>query len=500
VEVALRVLFERPTVAAVAAEVEQLQQAEVGVMAPALVRAERGSGGLPLSFAQQRLWFMEQLEPGNAAYNSPRVVRLTGVLDYAALAAALTEIVRRHEVLRTSFPMVEGEPVQSIAAPAPLPVPRVDLAALTALERAVAARQLATSEAGRPFNLASGPVVRALLIRLQPQEHVLVVVLHHIVSDGWSVGVLLKEFNLLYQAYRQELPSPLPELPLQYADYALWQRDWLHGEVLESELHYWRSQLHGLQRLDLPTDKARSGKNTGRGEVVRFEIDQELTDRLRQLCRREGVTLFMLLVAGLQLVLSRYAGQTDVAIGTAIANRNRVEIEPLVGFFVNQLVLRTRLDRWLTVREFLAQVRETVLGAYAHQELPFERLVEEITTERDPSRYPIFDHGIVFQTLTDDKTWQVGDTELSSMSLDFATTKLDLDILVFERDSITGFAYYNADLFSSATIEHLVQGLQSALDQFTRNVDAELNSISTAQNSSEFYATQLATSFELLAV
>jgi non-ribosomal peptide synthetase component F len=289
-------------------------------------------------------------------------------------------------------------------------------------------------------------------------------------------------------------------LPLQYADYAVWQRRWLQGDVLERELHYWRSQLHGLQRLELPTDKARSGKNTGRGEVVCFEIEQELAERLRQLCQREGVTLFMLLVAGLQLVLSRYAGQTDVAIGTAIANRNRVEIEPLVGFFVNQLVLRTQLDRWLTVREFLAQVRETVLGAYAHQDLPFERLVEEITTERDPSRSPLFDHAIVLQALTEDQQWQVGDTELSSMSLDLAVAKLDLDILMFERDSITGFAYYNADLFSSPTIDHLMQGLRSTLDQFTRNVDAELNSISTAHNSSEFYAAQLATSFELLAV
>jgi hypothetical protein len=443
---------------------------------------------------------MEQLEPGNAAYNSPRVVRLTGALDYAALRAALTEIVRRHEVLRTSFPIVAGGPVQSIAAPAPLPVPLVDLAALADTERAVAARKLATSEAGRPFDLGTGPVVRALLLRLHRQEHVLVVVLHHIVSDGWSAGVLLKEFNLLYQAYRQGLPSPLAELPLQYADYAVWQRRWLQGDVLERELHYWRSQLHGLQRLELPTDKARSGKNTGRGEVVCFEIEQELAERLRQLCQREGVTLFMLLVAGLQLVLSRYAGQTDVAIGTAIANRNRVEIEPLVGFFVNQLVLRTQLDRWLTVREFLAQVRETVLGAYAHQDLPFERLVEEITTERDPSRSPLFDHAIVLQALTEDQQWQVGDTELSSMSLDLAVAKLDLDILMFERDSITGFAYYNADLFSSPTIDHLMQGLRSTLDQFTRNVDAELNSISTAHNSSEFYAAQLATSFELLAV
>ncbi|MDQ1611164.1 MAG: hypothetical protein QOG00_1095, partial [Pyrinomonadaceae bacterium] len=515
VEVPLRVLFETPTVEALAAEVERLREVESGagngsVSAPPLVRRERGESGEldgqgghpPLSFAQQRLWFIDQLEPGNPAYNSPRVVRLEGQLDYAALVAALTEIVRRHEVLRTSFPSVDGAPVQLVHAPQELSVPVVDVEHL-AEGKEQAAREVVEREAARSFDLSAGPVVRALLVRLNEREHVLVVVLHHIVSDGWSAGVLVREFGLLYEAFRQGQPSPLAELPVQYADYAVWQRAWLQGEVLERQLAYWREQLRDLEVLELPTDYARQTTGTSRGAVVRFELNSEVTAQLREVSRREGVTLFMLLTAAFQLLLSRYSGQRDVAVGTAIANRNRLETEPLVGFFINQLVLRARVDECRTTRDLLAQVRETVLGAYAHQDLPFERLVEEVAPDRELSRSPLFQHAIELQSLRgeSDEPWQLAGTKLSSVTLEGATTKLDLDVVLYERDSISGYAYYDANLFSEATIDFLVRGFESILNEFVRDVDAELSGISPVSGGGlESHAAQLATSLELLEV
>jgi non-ribosomal peptide synthetase component F len=481
--------------------------------APPLVRAER-NGRLPLSFAQQRLWFIDQLEPGNPAYNSPRVVRLEGELDYAALVAALSEIVRRHEVLRTSFPTVEGEPIQLVHEAHALHVPVVDVEHLAgsgaqattrdASVRERAARAVVEREAARSFDLSAGPVVRALLVRLNEREHVLVVVLHHIVSDGWSAGVLVREFGLLYEAFRQGRPSPLAELPVQYADYAVWQRDWLQGEVLERQLAYWREQLRDLEALELPTDYARQATGgTSRGAVVRFELNSEVTAQLREVSRKEGVTLFMLLTAAFQLLLSRYSGQRDVAVGTAIANRNRLETEPLVGFFINQLVLRARLDECRTTRDLLAQVRETVLGAYAHQDLPFERIVEEVAPDRELSRSPLFQHAIELQSLRgeSDEPWQLAETKLSSVTLEGATTKLDLDVVLYERDSISGYAYYDANLFSEATIDFLVRGFESILNEFVRDVDAELSGISPVSGGGlESHAAQLATSLELLEV
>ncbi|MDQ1592562.1 MAG: hypothetical protein QOG71_3189, partial [Pyrinomonadaceae bacterium] len=528
VEVPLRVLFETPTVEALAAEVERLREVERGraagdnLSAPPLVRHKRSESGAldgqgghpPLSFAQQRLWFIDQLEPGNPAYNSPRVVRLEGELDHTALVAALTEIVRRHEVLRTSFPTVDGAPVQLVHAAQALNVPVVDVEHLagggdaqgTARDTSVrerAARAVVEREAARPFDLSAGPVVRALLVRLSQEEHVLVVVLHHIVSDGWSAGVLVREFGLLYEAFRLGRPSPLAELPVQYADYAVWQREWLQGDVLEAQLQYWREQLRDLEVLELPTDYARQTSGTSRGAVVRFELNTEVTAQLRDVSRREGVTLFMLLTAAFQLLLSRYSGQRDVAVGTAIANRNRLETEPLVGFFINQLVLRARVDECRTTRDLLAQVRETVLGAYAHQDLPFERIVEEVAPDRELSRSPLFQHAIELQSLRgeSDEPWQLAGTKLSSVTLEGATTKLDLDVVLYERDSISGYAYYDANLFSEATIDFLVRGFESILNEFVRDVDAELSGISPVSGGGlGSHAAQLATSLELLEV
>ncbi|HEV2800034.1 MAG TPA: amino acid adenylation domain-containing protein, partial [Pyrinomonadaceae bacterium] len=309
VEVALRVLFETPTAEALAAEVERLRNAgsSAGVVrsAPPLVRADR-SKPLPLSFAQQRLWFIDQLEPGNPAYNVPFAVRLTGALDVAALSASLDEIVRRHETLRTTFSTVDGQPVQLIHEARPVPLPFTDMSHLPATEREEAACELSEAEAGRAFDLAADSLLRARLVRLSEAEHVLVVVMHHIISDGWSTGVLMREFSQLYAAYQAGQPSPLAELPIQYADYAVWQRESLQGEVLESQLAYWREQLAGMDRLELPSDLARVDAWERGGSVVRFELSAELTESLRELSRREGVTLFMVLMAAWQLLLSRY--------------------------------------------------------------------------------------------------------------------------------------------------------------------------------------------------
>ncbi|MDQ1558183.1 MAG: hypothetical protein QOD32_1243, partial [Pyrinomonadaceae bacterium] len=287
-------------------------------------------------------------------------------------------------------------------------------------------------------------------------------------------------------------------------DYAMWQREWLQGEVLERQLAYWREQLRDLEVLELPTDYVRqTAGGTSRGAVVRFELGAEVTAQLREVSRREGVTLFMLLTAAFQLLLSRYSGQRDVAVGTAIANRNRLETEPLVGFFINQLVLRARVDECRTTRDLLAQVRETVLGAYAHQDLPFERIVEEVAPDRELSRSPLFQHAIELQSLRgeSDEPWQLAGTKLSSVTLEGATTKLDLDVVLYERDSISGYAYYDANLFSEATIDFLVRGFESILNEFVRDVDAELSGISPVSGGGvESHAAQLATSLELLEV
>ncbi|MDX6269055.1 MAG: hypothetical protein QOD28_278, partial [Acidobacteriota bacterium] len=476
VEVPLRVMFETPTPEALAAEVERLTKKRDGAatLAPELVRAERG-GRLPLSFAQQRLWFIDQLEPGNPAYNVPFAVRLRGNLNVAALTDSLNEIVRRHEVLRTTFPTVDGAPVQLIHEAQPVPVLVEHLEHLSLAEREQAARELAATEAGKPFDLAAGSLLRALLVRLSEQEHVLVVVLHHIVSDGWSTGVLVREFSELYAAYTRGESSPLAELPIQYADYAVWQRAWLQGDVLESQLTYWREQLKDLERLELPTDGTHATAGT-QGAVVRFEVGAELTEGLRELSRREGVTLFIVLTGALQLLLSKYTGQTDVAVGTAVANRGRVEVEPLVGFFVNTLVLRTDLSGMPSFAELLGRVRETVLGAYAHQELPFEKLVDEVAPRRDLSRSPLFQVMLVMQNLAAAEM-RLDGLAIETLDVSHGGAKFDLMLTLDEGEgSIVADLEFRTELFSRAAVErlrdHFLRVLETCAADARRNLNA----------------------------
>ncbi|MEE8586626.1 MAG: amino acid adenylation domain-containing protein, partial [Acidobacteriota bacterium] len=397
IELPLRTLFQAPTLSELAQRVEEQQQTGSRASAPPLVRVPR-DGGLPLSFAQQRLWFLDQMEPDSPAYNIPVALRLTGHLDCSALQAAFQEIVRRHESLRSCFPAQQGEAVQSILPPPEWTLPRIDLGALGEGRRRLELRRLASEQARRPFELAHGPLLRSHLVRMRSEEHALLATLHHIVSDGWSMGVMLREMSALYGAFLQGRPSPLEELPIQYSDFAVWQRNWLAGPVLQQQLDYWKEALAGAAPLELPCDRVRPSKLPTRGGGVRFEWPHELGQALQQLSRSNDSTLFMTLLAGFQALLGRYSGQSDISLGTPIANRTRSETEALIGFFVNTLVLRGNLSGDPSFEELLVRTREAALGAYAHQDLPFERLVEALEPARTLNRTPLFQVMFSFQS------------------------------------------------------------------------------------------------------
>jgi amino acid adenylation domain-containing protein len=397
VELALRSLFETPTIAALAGELETGLRERAGAAVPPLLPVARDAD-LPLSFAQQRLWFLHQLEPESPVYNVPAPVRLGGALVGAALEAVFGEVIRRHEVLRTSFATRGGRAVQIVAPAGRWTLPRVDLAGLTPDDAEREARRLARGDARRPFDMANASPLRLRLLRLGEEDHLLLLNLHHIASDGWSVGVLLREVKELYAAFVAGRPSPLPELVVQYADFARWQRDWLQGEVLERQLDYWRESLAGeLPHLSLPFQRpAPSDERGRRGSSQGRLLSPELGARVRELSRESGATQFMTLLAVFKLLLFRYSGTADVVVGTPIANRNRAEIEPLIGFFVNTLALRTRFAAEWTFRELLKGVREVAMGAYVHQDLPFEKIVEELHPDRDLRRNPLFQAAFAF--------------------------------------------------------------------------------------------------------
>ena len=399
-ELPLRVLFEAQTVAGLAERIDQEKQAANFASVPPLRRAPREKP-LPLSYAQQRLWFLDQLEPNSAAYNIPVALRLRGELRPESLDSALSEIVRRHEVLRTRFEIIDGEARQVIAPAGDVSIARLiekrDLSTLPPDDREAEVQRQVHDEAAVPFDLARGPLLRVRLFHLSSTEHVLLVTMHHIVSDGWSMGILVREFVALYQAHEARKTSSLLEMPFQYADYAVWQREWLQGEVLDEQLLYWKKQLADVPALELPADYPRTIAESEHGARMSLILPQELSRRLKELGQREGATLFMTMLASFHLLLSRYTGQNDVAVGTPIAGRRWAETEDLIGFFVNTLVLRTAVSGSESFRELLAQVREKTLEAYAHQDVPFEKLVEELHPERDLTRTPLFQVMFVLQ-------------------------------------------------------------------------------------------------------
>ncbi|MGB9182076.1 MAG: amino acid adenylation domain-containing protein [Pyrinomonadaceae bacterium] len=473
-------LFERATVREFGEEVERVLGSGGGGRAGwgSVERAEEGLRR-ELSYGQQRLWFMDQMEPGNAFYNIPSVMRLKGQLNLDALERSLNEVVRRHESLRTSFALVDEKPVQIIAPVQHVTLPLINLESLTETEREAEAQRLASDEAQSGFNLARGPLWRASILRLDETEHVLLLTIHHIISDGWSMGVLVKEMAALYQTFCEGHVSLLPEPAIQYADYAAWQRERLSGETLEQQLSYWRKRLSGeVAVLELPTDRARPAVPSRRGRRQPFSIEPELTVSLKALSQREGVTLFMTLLAAFQTLLARYTGQEDVAVGTPIANRTRSEVENLIGFFVNTLVLRTDLSGDPDFRELLHRVREVTLGAYAHQDVPFEKLVEELQPERDLRRSPLFQVMLILQN-TPVETFELPGLSLHPIDVYSGTAKFDLVLNMHETEQgLMGAIEYSTDLFDGATIERILDQFHILLQNIVANPEQKLSQLS----------------------
>nr|WP_280950027.1 non-ribosomal peptide synthetase [Methylocystis bryophila] len=445
-------------------------------------RAER-DGSLPLSFAQRRLWFMEQLSPGEASYNVPAALRLLGELNVAAFSLAVNAIVQRHEALRTTFVVRDGVAAQVIAPALELAAPVVDLSGLDQAAQEVEAQRLLSEAARRPFDLAVGPLLRVLVLDLgfRPatgeREHIVAFTLHHIVTDGWSTDVLLREFVTLYEAFAAGRPSPLPDLSIQYADYAVWQRDWLAGAVLDRQLAYWRERLAGAPALNLPTDRPRPAVQDHAGATYGFEVPQRVAEGLARLGRREGATLFMVLLAGFQLLLSRYSGQNDVSVGTPVANRRRVELEGLIGFFVNTLVLRTDLSGDPSFRTLLARVRETALGAQAHQDLPFERLVEEVQPVRDLSRDPLFQVMFVLQNAPMQELTLSG-LRAEPVATESGASKFDLTLAVIDTgEGLNASFEYATALFDAGTIERLAGHYCTLLEGIVADPERRLSEL-----------------------
>ena len=456
-ELPLRLLFETSSLAALAQRIDQQEQA---ASAPQQIEPVRRDQALPLSYAQQRLWFLDQYEPGSAAYNIPGAVRLQGELNKSSLQASLNAIIQRHESLRTCIVLEQDQPVQKIAAAMDLLLTETDLSSLPKAERQAQLAWRIEDEAQTGFDLATGPLIRASLLKLAETEHILLFTLHHIVSDGWSMGVLIKEFAQLYAGQHDSLPA----LPIQYADFAHWQRSWLQGEVLQKQLSYWKTKLSGAPALlELPTDYPRSAIQGHQGAQVAISLSKELTDKLQALSQQHQASLFMTLLAGFKILLSRYSGQNDLSIGSPIANRNRKEIEGLIGFFVNTLVLRSEVNEAVSFSDFLKHVRETTLGAYEYQDIPFEQLVEVLQPERHSSHSPLFQVMFVLQNAP------VSELQLPGLQLDMlesssVSAKYDLTLQFEERaGQLQGSLTYNTDLFAAATIERMGRHFQTLL-------------------------------------
>jgi amino acid adenylation domain-containing protein len=489
-ELSLIHVFQTPTVAGLARAVETNQGSEHYIEAPPL-RPFARNGQAPLSFPQERLWFLSQLDPRSTSYSVPRALQIKGRLDLRALEETFSEIIRRHEILRTTFPVVDGTAVQMIQPPQAVTIPLLDFSDLAEADRVEELRRVVLEEGGRPFDLESGPLLRLKLVRCGPDHHVLLLTEQHLIHDGWTQGVLIRELLSIYTAFSAAQPSPLPELPIQYADFTLWQRQWLQGEVLDQLLSYWKRQLAGATSLlCLPADRPRPAVQTYRGAQLTVDLSASLGEALRALSRREGVTLFMVLLSAFKALLFRYTGQADISVGTGIANRRWREIESLIGMIINTIVLRTSLDGDLTFRELLMRVREVCLGAYAHQDLPFDKLVEALQPRRDPSYSPLFQ---VMFALHDapEQSLELPGLELSLIESHNQSAKFDLTVIMIphyeqavgvgERaadGSITALVEYNTDLFDGETIERLWSHYLNILNAITRNVDLPISDLS----------------------
>ncbi len=439
------------------------------------------AGPAPLSYGQRRLWLLDQFQPGSAFYNMNLAMQLDGPLDTAALEGSLNEIVRRHSVLRTTFIATPGgEPAQVVAPELRLSFARKDLHDTPADQREAEAQRLINIEAQQPFDLARGPLVRGLLLRLDERKHTLILVMHHIICDGWSTGVILRELVAIYPAVLAGKSSPLPALSIEYADYADWQRQWLQGELLERQLAFWKQQLNGkVVPLELPTDTPRSAvpSFTARGIKVPVQIDKRLTDGLNALSKQEGATLFMTLLAAFHSLLHRYSGQGSILIGSPIANRNRDEIEGMIGFFNNMLVLHADFGDDPPFRELLRCTRTMTLQAYDHQELPFERLVEEFQTTQSTNRSPLFQVMFALQN-TPRPVLKQGALTLRPLTVDNGTARFDLSVSMRENEQgVSGSLLYNADLFDEATIDRLLGHYRTLLESIVATPEQQISSL-----------------------
>ena len=479
VSLSLRHLFESPTIAALAAAIKETEgKASASQQDKMVVKPVARDEELPLSFAQQRLWFLHRLEPDSPFYNIPVAFRMEGLLDIPALERCFNEIIRRHEVLRTTFVEFDGQAVQVVAPEIEFRIEVDDLSEMESVAAQLEIERRVLAEARRPFSLDTGPLLRVRIMKAAADDHLVVLVVHHIVSDGWSMGVIVKEVAALYEAYARGQESPLSELPIQYADFAHWQRTWLRGEVLTAQLDYWRRELAGAPTvLELPGDRPRPPVQTFHGARFHFSFSVSLNERLKEFSRDEGVTLFMSLLAGLSIVFSRYSGQTDILVGTTIANRNLAETEELIGFFVNMLVMRTDLSGSPSVRELLRQVRERALEAYAHQDLPFEKLVEELQSGRDLSRAPLTQVVFTLQNAPLDELRLQG-LRMSMVEVESETAKFDVVINMWEeRGKMQGWIEYNRDVFEETRIQRMVQHYENVLREMLEQRDGMVEEI-----------------------
>ena len=467
VEVPLRRLFELPTVAQLAPIMAQLKEAG-GRRKPAIKRISR-EGELELSYAQQRLWFLTQMGPGNSSYHIPIGVRLRGELDVEALRKGIREIVRRHEALRTRFEAVGGKPRQIIEEEIKLDLGVVDLGGREGGEGERVLREMAVEEAQKAFDLEKGPMVRVKLVRLGEEEHALLMTMHHIVSDGVSMGVVVREMTELYAAYREGREPGLAELPVQYADYAAWQRSWLKEEVLEEQAGYWKRELEGVEALDMPVDRALGAETTLRSGSSGFRLGKETSARLKELSRREEATIFMTLMAGFQVLLYRYSGQENFAVGTPITGRNEVETEGLVGFFVNTLVLGAQVGEGRSFLEVLRRVKEKTLGAYVHQDIPFERLVDAMQVERNVNRTPLFQAVLAFENEGLGGELKLGGgVRVEGLNGGGGGIAAKFELLLSVRDmgeQLAGGMEYFADVWDEGTINRMMRRMEHLLEE-----------------------------------
>ena len=442
------------------------------------IRRAPRSGELPLSFAQQRLWFLSQLDPQNPVYNQPAAIKLVGRLDKVALEGALGEIIRRHESLRANFQSVAGRPVQVIRPAGEFVLPVIDISGLPEDEREETARRLLAEESIRVFDLARDLLIRAGLIRVREDEHVALFTLHHIVSDGWSVGVLVRELTALYEASLKGEEARLGELPIQYADFAYWQREFLQGEALESSLAYWKDRLKGLRpTLELPFDRPRPAAQSFRGAQYMFLLSERLTADLKTLSSRAQVTLFMTLLGAFSLLLHRYTGEVDIAVGTPVAGRNRLELERLIGFFINTLVLRMDLSGDPTFRDLLARVRKVTLGAYANQDVPFEKIVEALQPDRSLSHMPLFQTLLALHNVPESYLDLPG-LRLEPVKASLDASKFDLALYLDERGPrLFGCLQYSADLFEAPTIVRMAGQFEALLENIVADPDRRLSGL-----------------------